>query len=62
MAIDFTHADTSEEIEEYHDRFWGSREVALSDDDIEALRAGKALLVDDGEFSWCIRYDPNADE
>lgn len=48
---DFGIAETDEGIKAFHDRFWGSRDVKMKREALQALLDGKAILFEDGEYS-----------
>ena len=45
---------TEESISAFHDRGWGAGDYKLTEDDIKALHDGKALAIDDGEYTHVI--------
>jgi hypothetical protein len=45
---------TEESIDSFHERGWGAGNYRITEDDIKALREGKALAIDDGEYTHVI--------
>ena len=48
---DFGIAETDEDIEAFHDKYWGSGDVKMKREALQALLDGKAILFEDGEYS-----------
>lgn len=38
------------------DAMWGIMHIQISDDDIKALKEGKYLYIDDGEYAYLLSY------
>lgn len=51
---DFGIAETDEDIEAFHDKFWGCRDVKMKREVLQALLDGKVILFEDGEYSQAI--------
>ena len=51
---DFGIAETDEDIEAFHDKFWSRRDVKMKREALQALLDGKAILFEDGEYSTSI--------
>ena len=43
--------NTDEAREKYHKDFWGSQDIILTAEQLQALIDGKTLIWDDGEYS-----------
>ena len=56
--IDNTESEQFEIVYKYEtiDAMWGMDHVSISDDDIKALKEGKYLYYDDGEYATIISY------
>ena len=50
----FGIAETDEDIEAFHDKFWSRRDVKMKREALQALLDGKAILFEDGEYSTSI--------
>ena len=48
---DFGIAETDEDIEAFHDRFWGLSNIKMKREVLQALLDGKVILYEDGEYS-----------
>ena len=48
---DFGVAETDEDIEAFHNGYWGSGDVKMKREALQALLDGKAILFEDGEYS-----------
>jgi len=55
MSLRKQYAEEEDEIERYHEQWYGKREIVLTEEDIDLLRQGYTILVNDGEYSTEIR-------
>lgn len=53
-------SDTFQVVQKYEtiDAFWGIEHRKLTDNDITALKEGKYLYCNDGEYAQIISYEP----
>ena len=57
-------SDTFQVVQKYEtiDSFWGIEHRKLTDNDIKALKEGKYLYCNDGEYAQLISYEPQESE
>lgn len=57
-VIENIEEDDFEIVENYEtiDALWGLTHIKITDDDIAALKEGKCLYYDDGEYAQIISY------
>ena len=48
--------DTLDNILKYETEGWGQEEITITDKEIEALKQGKIIGHNDGEYTHIIRY------
>lgn len=48
--------NTKEERRKYHQEGSGERNLTLTEEQIKALKEGKALAFSDGEYTWVVQY------
>lgn len=55
-----TYSDTFQIVQKYEtiDALWGVEHRKLTDNDITALKEGKYLYCNDGEYAQIISYEP----
>lgn len=65
-VIDIIKANSAEEVEvvqkyETIDTLWGLDFIKLTDNDIKALKEGKYLYTNNGEYAQLISYEPQSE-
>lgn len=49
--------NTRESIDAFHERGWGQADYYITDEQIAALKEGKAIAIDDGEYTHVITLE-----
>ena len=62
--VDKAESEDFEVVQKYEtvDGMWGTLHMAISDNDIKALKEGKYLYCDDGEYATIISYAGNEED